>query len=98
MGGGGIEIVARTIEVHRKKEDGVEAVLLPVSLGLHQKHFFGKAVRGVGLLGIPVPKVLLLEGNRSILGIGADGSDGYEFLDPKSRACSMSWAPITKFS
>jgi len=32
VGGGGIEVVARPIEVHREEEDRVESVLLPIGL------------------------------------------------------------------
>ena len=46
-----IEVVARTVEVHRQQEDAVEPVLLAVRLALHEHHLLGEPVGRVGLLG-----------------------------------------------
>lgn len=80
MGGAGIEIITGAVEVYGQKEDGVEAVLLAVGLGLHQEHFFGQAVGGVGFLGVAVPEVFFFERDGGEFGIGADGAQGYELF------------------
>ena len=51
-----------------------------VRLPLHQQHLLGQAVGRVGLLGIAVPEVVLLERHRRELRIGADRADGDELL------------------
>ncbi len=81
MGGAGIEVVSRAIEIHREDKNGVEAVLLPVGLGLDKHHLLRQAVRRVGLLGIPVPDVILPEGNGGELGVGADRPQTDELVD-----------------
>ena len=57
----GSKLSPRAVEIHRQQEDRIEAVLLPVRLRLHQQHLLGQAVRGVGLLRVAVPEVVLLE-------------------------------------
>ena len=74
----GVEVVARAIQVHRHQIDGVEAVLVAVSLGLDQKHLLGQTIGGVGLFGIAVPELFLAERHRGELGVGADRADGEE--------------------
>ena len=64
MGGAGVEIVPGAVEVYRQEEDGVEAILLAVGLGLHQEHLFGQAVGGVGFFGVTVPEVFFFERHR----------------------------------
>ena len=81
MGGTGIEIVARTVEVDGQEEDGIESVLLPVGLGLDEHHLLGEAVGGVRLFGIAVPEIVLLEGDRGELRVGADRPEGDELVD-----------------
>ena len=56
-----IEVVARAVQVHREQHDAVEAVLRAVGLRLHQQQLLGDAVGGVGLLGVAVPEIVLLE-------------------------------------
>jgi hypothetical protein len=85
-----IEIIAGAIEVDREQEDGVHAVLLPVGLALGQERLFGDAVRGVGFLGITIPKVLLAEGHGGELRVGADGAeDDSLFNGVAARQASM---------
>src|SRR5947209_9570404 len=76
-----IEVVPRAIQVHRQQENGPESVLLPVSLALYEEHLLGEPIGRIGLLWVPVPEVVLPEGNRRQLRIGAHGPDGNEFLD-----------------
>ena len=75
-----VEVVARAIEIDRQQVDEVAAVLLPVGLGLHQEHFFGQAIRGIGFFGVAVPEVVFLEGHGGVFGIGADGADDDDFF------------------
>ncbi len=76
-----IEVVVRPVEVHRQQVNGVEVVLLPVGLPLHQQHLLRDAVGRIGLLGIAVPQVAFHERHRRQLRIGADGADADELLD-----------------
>ena len=76
-----VEVVAGAIQVHGHEEDGVEAVLPAVGLRLHEQHLLGQPVGRVGLLGVPAPEVVLAEGHRRELGIGADGADDDELGD-----------------
>ena len=94
-----VEIVARAVQVDREQHDAVHAVLLAVGLGHHQHHLLGDAVGGVGLLGIAVPDVVLLERHRRELGIGADGAGGRPaWPRPARRHSSKTLAPIIRFS
>ncbi len=79
MGTGRVEIIARTIKVHRQKEDRIVAILLAVRLRLHQQHFLRQSVRRVGLFRVAVPQVFLFEGDGSVLGVGANRADGDKF-------------------
>ncbi len=76
-----VEVVARAVEVHREEHHGVEAVLLPVGLALHEQHLLGEAVGRVGLLRVAVPEVLLAERHRAVLGVGADGAERDQLLE-----------------
>jgi len=78
----GIEVVSGSIEVHWQEEDGVVAVLLPVSLGLYQQHFLRQPVWRIGLLGVSVPQIVLVERHGSVLRVGADGAGCHELLYP----------------
>ena len=75
VGGFGVEVVARAVEVDGEEVDGVDAVLVAVGLALDQEHFLGDAVGGVGLLGVAVPEVVFPEGDGGELGVGADGAE-----------------------
>ena len=55
MGAGGVELVARAVEVHGKQEDRIESVFLSVRLPLNEQHLLCKPVGGVRLLRISVP-------------------------------------------
>lgn len=55
MGAFEIKIIARTIEINGHEKNGIEPILLSVSLGLNEEHLFGQAVGCVGLLGVSVP-------------------------------------------
>ncbi len=55
MAGLEVEVVARSVEVHRQEEDAVETVLLAVRLKLDEERFLCHTVRRVRLLGISVP-------------------------------------------
>ena len=81
MRGSRIEIIAGTVEIDRQEINRVEPVLLPVRLRLDQQHLLGQPVGRVGLLGVPAPEVVLAEGHRRELGIGADGADDDELGD-----------------
>ncbi len=76
---GRVEVITRTIKVHRQQEDRVVPILLAVSLRLHQQHFLCQPVRRIGLFGVTVPQVFLFKRDRGVLGIGADRADGDEF-------------------
>ncbi len=78
----GIDVVAWAIEVRREQENRVEAVLGPIGLGLDQQHLLGQPIWRVGLFGIAVPEIVLLEGSGGEFGVGTDRSDCDEFLDP----------------
>src|SRR5256885_6448340 len=56
------------------------------SLGAHEQRLLGDAVRGVRLLRIAVPEVLLAERNRTELRIGAHRPDDHELLDAADPA------------
>ena len=81
-----VEVVARPVEVHREQHDAVHPVLLAVRLRLHQHHLLGEAVGGVGLLGIAVPEVVLLERHRRELRVGADGPERDQLGDAGQAA------------
>src|SRR5205085_1498336 len=76
-----IEVVARTVEIHRQQEDAVEAVLIAICLELHEQRFLRDAVRRVGLFGIAIPQLVFFERDVRELRIGADGSELHEFFD-----------------
>jgi hypothetical protein len=52
-----------------------------VGLRLDEHHFFGQAVRCVGLFGITVPQISFFKRYRRELRIGANRSDCDEFFD-----------------
>ena len=81
MGGFEVEIVPRTVEVHRHQIDAVEIVLLPVGFRLSEERFLRDTVRGVCLFGVPVKEVLLAEGNLGVVRIRADSPEDGELLD-----------------
>ena len=53
----------------------MEAELLAVRLRLDEHHLLGEAVGCVGLLGIAIPQIVLVERHRRELGVGADGAE-----------------------
>src|SRR3990170_3773182 len=55
VGRGGIEVISGAVQVWEQEADGVEAVLAPVRLRLHDKHLLGQTVGRVGLLRITAP-------------------------------------------
>src|SRR5439155_20966616 len=59
-----VEIVTRPVEIRGEQVDGVEAVLFPVGLRLHDQHLLGEAVGGVGLIRVAVPEVVFAEGHE----------------------------------
>jgi hypothetical protein len=77
-----IVVVPGAVEVHRQQVDRVEPVLLAVGLCLDEQHLLGDAVRRVGLLGVAVPEVVLVERHRGVLRVGADRPDRHELPDP----------------
>jgi hypothetical protein len=74
-------VVPRAIKVHGKEIDTVEAILLTVCLKLNKEHLLSQPIGSIGLLGVPIPEVFLLEGNRGELGVGADGAHLNELHD-----------------
>jgi nitroimidazol reductase NimA-like FMN-containing flavoprotein (pyridoxamine 5'-phosphate oxidase superfamily) len=78
--GARIEVVAGAVQIGGQERDRVQAVLGAVRLRLHQERALRDAVRRVGLLGIAVPQLLLLERHRRVLRIGADRADQHELL------------------
>ena len=81
MRGSRVEVVTRPVEVDREKVDGIEAVLLPVRLSLHQQHLLGQPVGRVRLFGVAVPQVVFLERDGRELGVRTDRPDRDELLD-----------------
>ncbi len=75
-----VKIVPRAIEVHWEQDDRVEALLLPMRLGLDQHHLLFEAVGGVGLFGISGPKILFTKRHRRMLGIRANRTHPHTFL------------------
>ena len=75
-----LEIVSRTVHVHRQQRDGIEAVLGAIRGALHDQHLLGQTVGRVGFLGIAVPQVGFLEGYRGMFRVGADRADRYDLL------------------
>src|SRR6185295_14725429 len=61
MRAGRIEVVTRAVQVRGQQEDRIEAVLLPVTLRLHQHHLLRQSVGRVGLFRITVPQILFAE-------------------------------------
>ena len=64
MAYGRVELVAGPVEVGRKQVDAVLTVLLAIGLGMHEQCLLGDAIRGVRLLGIPVPQLVLMRTER----------------------------------
>jgi len=77
-----MELVARPEEVRGDQVGESLAVLVLVDLCVDQVRLLGDPVRGVGLLGIAVPQIVLGEGNRRELRIGADRADEHGLVDP----------------
>ena len=69
-----VEVVARPVQVRGQQEHGVDAVLRAVGLRADEDRLLRDAVGRVRLLRVPVPEVVLVEGDRGVLGIRADGS------------------------
>jgi hypothetical protein len=81
-----VEVVAGPVEVRQHRHAGVQAVLAPVRLREGDQETLRDAVRGVRLLRIPVPDLVLSERDWGVLGIGADRTDGDELLDAEGLA------------
>jgi hypothetical protein len=73
-----IEVVVRSVEIHDQHVHAVEPEFLTVGLRLDEEHLLREAVRRVRLLRISAPEIVLAEGNRGELGIGADRADAEE--------------------
>ncbi len=73
-----VEVVARAIQVNRQDEDGVESVLVTISLRLYQHHLLGQAIGCIGFFGVANPKIIFFEGNGGELGVGAYRTNGGE--------------------
>lgn len=90
---------ARAVQVHRQEVDPVEAVLLPVGLGLDEQHLLRQAVGRVGLLGVAAPQVVLAERDGGELRVDADRPDtATDFSMLVCRPYSMSSVPIIRLS
>ena len=61
MGALQVEVVPRPVEVRGEEKDRVQSVLLPIRAGPDEQRLLGDAVRGVRLLGVSVPEVVLPE-------------------------------------
>ena len=81
-----VEVVVGPVEVGHDRRAGIEAVLAPVGVGQHEHHLLRQAVRGVGLLRVAVPEVVLPKRRRDELRIGADGAGRHELADPGGAA------------
>ncbi len=81
MGNRKIKLISRPVEVNRQKINGIECVLLSVSLRLNQKHFLGQSVGSISLFGVSIPEIVLGERNRGVLWITTDRPDRDKFLD-----------------
>ena len=81
MGGLGVEVVPRSVQIHRDQVDAVERVLSFVGGQHDAERTLGDTVGGVGLLRIPRPQIVLSKRNRAMFGIGADRTDQHELLD-----------------
>jgi hypothetical protein len=86
MGTIGMEIIPRAVEIDGDKEYAVETVFGTIGLGLYEKHFLGEAIRSVCFLGVAIPDIVFLEGDRGKFGIRADGADSDEFFEV-AKAC-----------
>ena len=81
MRGMQVEIVARTVEVHRKKVGTVQGVLTAVAVEHHHRGLLGDSVRSVRRFRIALPEIFLREGDRRVTGIGTDRARLDELLD-----------------
>ena len=75
-----MKIVPRAIQVNGQQEDGIEAILPAVGLGLDEHHLLGQAIRRVCFFRITVPEIVFLERDRRKLGIRADRAKGNKFV------------------
>ena len=82
MARGGVEVVPRTVEIHRHHHRRSEPVLPPVGIEHHEQRLLGDAVRCVRDFWITVPEVVLPERNGTIPRIRADGAGMDELLEP----------------
>jgi hypothetical protein len=87
MRGRQVEVITRTVQIHRQKENGIEAILLAISLRLHQHHLLGEAVGSICFFGVADPQIIFLERDRREFGICTDRTNGNEFTD----AVLVSW-------
>src|SRR3989304_1280472 len=55
-----VEVVSRAVEVRRKEEDAVQAVLLAICLSADENRLLRNPVGRVRLLRVAVPEVVLL--------------------------------------
>lgn len=77
----GIEVVARSVKIHRQQKDRVVIVLLPVRLRLHQQHLFRQSVGRVRFFGISVPEACFVERHGSEFRITANRTHRDELRD-----------------
>ena len=83
----GVELVAGTVEICGHQVGATLPVLGSVGLKLNKLGQLGNPVRGVGLFGVTHPQRGLLEGNRRVLGIRADGTHDHGFWNLGDAAC-----------
>ena len=77
-----VEIVPGAVQVHRQKINCIHAVLLAVCSALHEQGFLSDSVRSVGLFGVPVPKVILVEWCWGVFRVCANGPEHHHLLRP----------------
>jgi hypothetical protein len=81
-----IEVVARPVEVDGEQVNDVEPVLLTVSLAAHEERLLCDAIRGVRLLWVAVPQVVLGERGGCVLRIRADRPEHDELRHAREPA------------
>ena len=79
-----MELVSGAVEVRRDEEGELLAVLRVVDLSMDQQRLLGDAVRGVGLLRVPVPQVVFGERHGGELRVRADGAEQHRLVDAGS--------------
>ena len=73
-----VEVVTRPVQIRRQQEDRIDPVLLAIRLRPDEKGLLRDAVRGVRLLRVAVPEVVLAERDGGELRVRANGPDDDE--------------------